>query len=158
MLASQVADTLRDARRAAGLTQREAALRAGVSHRLWAEVERGERPNVSMATALRLLTEVGVVVRLTDPSGATREITDVNSARTARRLRASHRRASWTGRQIRLSDEREEPVVSDASSAGLSAVSRVSEQAFAVYRAAAPEVVRPRRRHTPKPSSKRPAR
>ena len=66
MLTDQVGSLLRSARKTLGLTQAELARRARVSERLWAEVERGERPNVSLETALRMLSEVGVTVRLND--------------------------------------------------------------------------------------------
>ena len=46
--------TLRDARRARGLTQGEAAIRAGVSQPTISKVERGES-SVSLRTLLRLL-------------------------------------------------------------------------------------------------------
>lgn len=62
---AQVAHIVREARKMLGITQREAAARVGVSHRLWAEFERGERPNVSLETALRMLSFMRINVRLT---------------------------------------------------------------------------------------------
>jgi transcriptional regulator with XRE-family HTH domain len=44
------------------LSQPEAARCAGVSTRLWSEVERGTRPNVSFTTLVRMCTRVDVVV------------------------------------------------------------------------------------------------
>ena len=105
MLTDQIADLLKSARKAAGLSQKEVAGRAQVSTRLWAEVERGERPNVSLTTAIRMLGEVGVTVRLPDPLGASRELRNPGSAAAARSARAAVRRATWTGRQIRLEQE-----------------------------------------------------
>lgn len=133
MLTTQVADLLKTARKALGLSQKELARRAGVSHRLWAEVERGERPNVSLETALRLLGEVGITVRLTEPMGTSRELGNTSTA--ARAARAAVRRATWQGRQIRLSDEGNEVDDAPTSTRGadrLAAVALVSEQAFAI--------------------------
>lgn len=133
MLSAQIADLLKSARKALGLTQKELAARAGVSHRLWAEVERGERPHVSLETALRLLAEVGVTVRLTDPLGTSHELNASTTA--ARAARAAVRRATWQGRQIRLSQEGQEVDDGPTSAPGadrLAAVALVSEQAFAV--------------------------
>lgn len=67
MLSDQLGARLKCSRKALRLTQRELARRAEVSERLWAEVERGERPNVSLETALRMLNLVGVSIRFEDP-------------------------------------------------------------------------------------------
>lgn len=67
MLSYQLGARLKCSRKALRLTQRELARRAEVSERLWAEVERGERPNVSLETALRMLNLVGVSIRFEDP-------------------------------------------------------------------------------------------
>jgi len=132
MLTDQIGKLLRTSRKVLGLTQKELALRAEVSERLWAEVERGERPNVSLATALRMLGEVGVSVRLDDASGSSHALRDPKAAATARAARATIRRATWNGRQIRLAEEGTEPPNRNKGAAGLAAVTRVSEQAFAV--------------------------
>ena len=134
MLTDQIADLLKRARKAAGLSQKEVAGRAQVSTRLWAEVERGERPNVSLTTAIRMLGEVGVTVRLTDPLGASRELRNPGSAAAARSARAAVRRATWTGRQIRLEQEGSNDPSGANGHERLAAVSVVSEQAFAVAR------------------------
>ena len=111
-------DPSRDsARKTLGLTQKELARRANVSERLWAEVERGERPNVSLETALRMLSEVGVSVRLNDPLGTSRELSDAQTIVAARVARAAVRRASWTGTQTTLAEEGVPPEVGDASCA-----------------------------------------
>lgn len=133
MLSRQIADLLKTARKALGLSQKELARRAGVSPRLWAEVERGERPNVSLETALRLLGEVGITMRFTDPRGVSRELRIPSTA--ARAARAAVRRATWSGRQIRLSQEGEEAehaLPSTQSADRLAEVALVSQQAFAV--------------------------
>lgn len=168
MLTAQIADLLRTARKALHLSQAELAHRAGVSARLWAEVERGQRPNVSLETALRMLGEVGVTVRLTDPMGTSRELRNPHAEAAARAARAEVRRTTWHGRKIRLHDEGNE--TDDISTiargaARLAAVAHVSEQAFAVARAprvapvhgapaqpgrntATPSVTKPRRKYT----------
>jgi transcriptional regulator with XRE-family HTH domain len=46
------------------LTQSQAAGLSGVSHRLWSEVERGVRPNVSLGTAIRMLQTLGLDMAL----------------------------------------------------------------------------------------------
>jgi transcriptional regulator with XRE-family HTH domain len=48
------------ARKACGLTQRQAALRAGVSTRLWNEAEKGKRAQIGLETALRMMRAVGI--------------------------------------------------------------------------------------------------
>jgi len=135
MLTDQVGEQLKASRRALGLTQKELARRAGVSERLWAEVERGERPNVSLETALRMLSEVGVSVRLDDAMGSSHMLRDPAAAATARAARAVIRRATWNGRQIRLAEEGADPLAANYGTAGLAAVGRVSAQAFAVANA-----------------------
>ena len=132
MLTDQIADLLKSARKAAGLSQKEVAGRAQVSTRLWAEVERGERPNVSLSTAIRMLSEVGVTVRLTDPRGESTELRNPGTADAARSARAAVRRATWTGRQIRLAQEGNDDPSSARGYDRLAAVRVVSEQAFAV--------------------------
>ena len=135
MLTDQIAALLKTSRRALGLTQKELARRTGVSERLWAEVERGERPNVSLETALRMLSEVGVSVRLDDPLGSSHALDDPAAAATARAARAAIRRATWQGRQIRLAQEGVDPPRAKPSANGLDATARVSEQAFVIARA-----------------------
>ena len=149
MLTDDVAEMLRSARAALGISQKELARRAGVSQRLWSEVERGVRPNVSLETALRMLSEVGVTVRLTDPLGTDRELRDPATSAAARAARAELRRATWTGRQITLRDEGMEDLSEFSHAAGverLGAVRLVSEQAFAVARS---------RESGPRPSANR---
>lgn len=130
MVATQIAATLRRARQSLGLTQREAAARAEVSHRLWSEVERGERPNVSLETAVRMLGHVGVTLRLADASGATTDVRDPSFEAAARAARAAVRRATWTGRVIRLEDDHDAPMPTRAER--IAAVSQVTRQAHAI--------------------------
>jgi len=51
---------LKEARRRRGLSREALAAAVGVSTRLVGEFERGERPNVSLETALRLFDAVGI--------------------------------------------------------------------------------------------------
>jgi len=132
MLTNQLGILLRDTRKAVGLSQKDAARRAQVSNRLWAEVERGERPNVSLATALRMLSEVGISVRLGDPRGTTHELRDPGTEEAARAARAMIRRATWTGRQILLSDEGIEPQIPTGRADNIGKVARISAQASTI--------------------------
>lgn len=57
-----IGPVLHDHRNRRRLSQAEAARLAGVSTRLWAETERGQRPHVSVTSLLRMLEVVGVAV------------------------------------------------------------------------------------------------
>ena len=63
MLSAEIGRVLRDARKAQALSRAELAATSGVSVRLVAELERGERPNVSLETALQLLNALGIALR-----------------------------------------------------------------------------------------------
>ena len=134
MLSNQIADRLRRARKALGLTQIELARRAEVSTRLVAEVERGERKNVSLATMLRILAEVGVSVRLSGPVGGELPLRESARRTSGRATRAAVRRATWGGQQIRLAQEGVEDPGAAPGRDRLAAVTLVSAQAFAVAR------------------------
>lgn len=134
MPSSLIAELLKTNRKALGFTQKEVASRAGVSTRLWAEVERGERPNVSLLTALRMLGHVGISIRMTDASGITRELRDPDTAAVGRFARAVVRRTTWHGRQLRLDQDGADEPPSPRGPDGVDAVALVSEQAFAVAR------------------------
>ncbi len=135
MVNEQIGRVLRGARETLGLSQTAIARRAGVSTRLWAEVERGQRPNVSLHTAVRMLAEVGVSMSLSGVGGVAAVIRDVSLERASRAARAALRRASWTGRQILLADEGSDEMDMVAGVGRLSAVGRVSEQAYTVAHA-----------------------
>lgn len=137
MALDQLGTLVRSARKALGLSQKELARRAHVSQRLWAEFERDERPNVSLATALRMLGEVGVSIRVSDARGSSHELRDPATTAAARQARAAVRRATWSGRQIRLAQEGESDTSAAPRVERLSAVARVSEQAYVVARAKA---------------------
>ena len=119
MLSAPIGGLLKDARRQLGLSREELAKRGGLSTRLVAELERGQRPNVSLESALQLLRIVGVSVSLSAPA-------------LEREARAARRRQTWTGRQVRLHDESDDsyPVHSPAAQLGL--VAEVSKQAYVV--------------------------
>lgn len=134
MRTDEIAALLRTARNRIGLSQQELARRAGVSTRLMAEVERGDRPNVSFETALRLLHEAGVSVRFASRSTPARRGRSPRHADEARAARAAQRRKDWSGTQLWLAQEgRDEPVVPHG--ARLAAVTRVSRQAYVVAQA-----------------------
>ena len=139
----QIADLLRAARTSLGLSQKTLATRAGVSPRLWAEVERGERPNVSLATALRMLSEVGITVRLTDPLSKSHDLKDGPGAAGAR---ATVRRATWGGAQLRLDQEGVGKPRGRGGPNQVAAVGFLSEQGYAVARGPAVATGQARRR------------
>lgn len=62
----EVGRRVRAGRKAAGLTQRELASRAGVSERLVRSVENGEARGVSIERVLSILAELGIGLELTD--------------------------------------------------------------------------------------------
>lgn len=135
MLTKDIGATLRRARKALGITQAALARRALVTTRLVGELERGARPNVSLETALRIFAEVGITVRLTVLHENSVNVAEPASVDSARLARAAARRATWSGRQIRLRDEGREAPARRHDVKHIGAVARVSEQAFAIARA-----------------------
>ena len=123
-----LATELRNARRQRGLSIATLAVDASVSPRLISEFEQGKRPNVSLETALRLLTMVGVSLHLHDAA----EPTDSAPARAER---AARRRNSWTGTLSALHAQAAPPAPS-SSAARLRAVANASALATALQRAA----------------------
>lgn len=89
---------LRNAREASGESRAALAAQCGVSVRLVAEVERGERPHVSFATALRLMSAVGITVAFEAPGN---EALYAEDATAAAKARARHRRRAWSGQIAR---------------------------------------------------------
>lgn len=135
------------ARRQRGLSREELARRAGVSTRLVAEVERDQRPNVSLESVLRLLNIVGVSVVARAPDDASAEIRSESGVILERAARVAVRRQTWTGRHISLHDEGDEPRPVRSRSKRLASVAQLSEQAYRVASAAAKNVgVRPDRK------------
>jgi transcriptional regulator with XRE-family HTH domain len=134
MASSSIGATLRMARTALGITQRELAQRAEVSERLVREVELEERPNVSFNTAVRLFAHVGLSMRIDRPSGTTVAIRTEDSDEAGQRARAELRRRTWSGRQLTgLDAQKDEPVVTPRGQ-GIAAVTAVSESAAAFAR------------------------
>ena len=149
MLSDPIGDLLRRARRQRNLSRAALAKRARVSVRLVAELERGQRPNVSLESALKLLRVVGVSVVATAPDGAAAEIRSVPAA-SDRLARAARRRQTWTGRHLSLQGEGKDPGPAKSKATRLASVAQVSRQAFAI--AASPPA---RARVHPKPKSAR---
>ena len=159
----QIAKALRQGRLALGETQQELAGRVGVSARLWAEVERGERPNVSLETALRLLAAVGIRVQLKGLTSAPRDGDERDAderdadERDAALARAAHRRATWTGGRVPLGAAHEPRVDNLTTSERMGAVAQISQLAYAVANGAdsgasaerAPRTAIKRHRRTP---------
>ncbi len=57
---SDLGRVLKARRRYHRLTQQQAARLAGVSARLWSELESGKRPQVGLDTALRMAQTIGI--------------------------------------------------------------------------------------------------
>lgn len=137
MLSKRIGELLRAARRQRGLSREELAHRGGVSTRLVAELERGQRPNVSLESALNLLNIVGVSVVAKAPNGAAAEIRSGSAAALERAARVALRRQTWTGRHIFLHEEGDDPRPVRSKSKRLASVAQVSRQAYLVASAAA---------------------
>ena len=137
MVSPAFGDLLKRARRHMCISREELARRGKVSTRLVAEVERGQRPNVSLESAMKLLNLVGVTIAARAPDGATAEIGDADSAAVQRGARASLRRRTWTGRHVPLRNESTAPDSGRTHVERLSAASRISRQAFAMSKAPA---------------------
>jgi transcriptional regulator with XRE-family HTH domain len=138
MLSSAFGTTLRAAREGQDLSRAELAKRGGVSVRLLAELERGERPNVSLETALRLLNLVGLSIAAIPRAGRVSEPQSgwLDGTRSARAERAAHRRETWTGRRVSREDSGEEPAAPKSISRRIESVAEVSRLAYAIARAA----------------------
>ena len=132
MFSARIGGLLKQARQELALSRDELARRGRVSTRLIAELERGERPNVSLETTLHLLSVVGVTVVAHTPNGETAEMRSPAADAIARAARAAVRRATWKGRHVHLHDEDNEPPPPRSSSKRLASVSLVSKQAHLV--------------------------
>ena len=131
MLSARIGVLLKEARRHLSLSRADLAQRAGVSVRLVAELERGQRPNVSLESALKLLNVVGVSVIATAPHGAAAEIRGEGAEALERAARAALRRQTWTGRRVPLHTEGNDPRPERSKAKRLASVGRVSTQAYA---------------------------
>lgn len=123
---------LKKARKQRNITRDQLARRGGVSTRLVAEMERGQRPNVSLESALRLMDAVGISIIAKASDGATAEMRNPLIAALEREARAEQRRRTWTGRYIHLHDEGEDPRSVKSKRKRLSAVSDVSQHAYLI--------------------------
>jgi transcriptional regulator with XRE-family HTH domain len=132
MFSERIGSLLKSARQQLNVSREELARRGGVSPRLVAELERGQRPNVSLESALKLLNAVGVSVVATAPNGAATEIRSVSGQVLERAARAARRRQTWTGRHVHLHDEDDGPRSARSRSKRLSAVAQVSKQAYLI--------------------------
>ena len=132
MLSDILAEFLRDTRKQLGLSREQLARRAKVSTRLLAELERGERPNVSLESALKLLGLLGVSIVARAPDGATAEIRNARTIALERGARAALRRRTWTGEHVHFHRAGEAPSAGRSPAERLSAVSQLSKQAFAL--------------------------
>lgn len=130
MLSASLGPLLKSARRQLGLSRKELASRAGVSPRLVAELERGQRPNVSLESALKLLNLAGISIVARTPDGDGAEIRPARATDLERAARAAHRRETWKGRRVSLHDASEAPAASGSKSRRLGSVARVSRQAY----------------------------
>ena len=132
MFSERIGVLLRHARKDLKLSRAELASRGGVSTRLVAELERGQRPNVSLESALKLLNVLGVSVVARAPSGATAEIRNASTRGLERAARAERRRQTWTGRHVHLHDEGDDPPPGRSIAKRVAAVSQVSRQAYSI--------------------------
>lgn len=123
MRSSGLCASLREGRKRLGLSRADIAERADVSVRLVAEFERGERPNVSLETALRLLEIVGLSVSATR-RGSSKPATSAE--------RAKERRRTWTSGHFKRGDPGGEPPEPHTGEQRIKAVAEVSRLAYAI--------------------------
>ena len=76
----ELGEQIRQQRDLLALTQGEAAGLTGVSLRLWSEVERGQRDNVSFSTVLRMVQTLGIDLSLVTRGQASAERSDTQKA------------------------------------------------------------------------------
>lgn len=132
MLSDSLGPLLKTARRQLSLSRKELASRAGVSPRLVAELERGQRPNVSLESALKLLSLAGVSILARTPNGAGAEIRPAFASELERAARAANRRRTWKGRRVSLHEGTDDLPVARSTATRLGSVARVSRQAYAL--------------------------
>ena len=132
MLSDRIGLLLGNARRQLNISRAELANRGGVSVRLVAELERGQRPNVSLESALKLMGIVGISVIAKTPDGTTAAIRSASTAALERAARAARRRQTWSGRHILLHDEGADPSPEQSKSKRLASVAQVSKQAYLI--------------------------
>jgi transcriptional regulator with XRE-family HTH domain len=121
---------LKEARRRRGLSRSALAAAVGVSTRLVGEFERGERPNVSLETALRLFDAVGIELLAAAPDGARAEIRSAATESLHRAARVEQRRRTWTGRQVHLRDADDPPAAPADIAERVAAVAEISRRVY----------------------------
>lgn len=150
MLSAPIGPLLRSARERIGMSRAALASSTQVSERLLAELERGQRPNVSLETSLKLLEAVGISLRLADSSGAIVEIRAPSAESLERKERASYRRQTWTGGHAALHGKENDPLSTHSLAGRVFSVAHVSRQAYAI--AAAVQEAQPRAKYmSPEP-------
>lgn len=132
MLSQKLAILLKKARQQLEMSREDLAKRAGVSYRLVAELERGQRQHVSFETALKLLNEVGVSITARAPDGEVARVESAKSVQFERLARAAQRRKTWNGAYSPLHQADLEPQVPRSASQRAGAVSHVSKQAYVI--------------------------
>ena len=132
MLSHDLGPLLKSSRQQLGLSRDALAQKAGVSMRLVAEFERGQRSNVSLESALRLLKSVGITVVARAPHGPAAEIRGTAAARLERAARAAHRRETWTGRHVHLRDSGDPPLAPRPRPRRIASVAAVSVAAYII--------------------------
>lgn len=132
MLSHDLGPLLKGARQQLGMTREALAAKAGVSMRLVAEFERGQRSNVSLESALRLFTSVGITVVARAPHGAATEIRGAAAARLERAARAARRRETWTGRHVHLKHSGDAPRAPRSKPRRIASVAAVSHAAHVI--------------------------
>jgi transcriptional regulator with XRE-family HTH domain len=132
MLSDRLGPVLRSARKQLNLSREELASRAQVSPRLVDELERSQRPNVSIESALKLLNIVGVSLVAKAPNGLSAEIRGASALELERAARAARRRETWKGRHVYMHDAGNDPRPAKSKAKRLVAVARVSKQAYLI--------------------------
>ena len=132
MLSDGLGQLLKEARHELGMSRDALAAKAGVSLRLVAEFERGQRGNVALESALRLLKAVGITIIAKTPEGAEARIRGTGADRLERAARAEQRRRTWTGRIVPLEDSGDPPAAPRSLSRRVVAVAEVSATAYAI--------------------------
>jgi transcriptional regulator with XRE-family HTH domain len=132
MLSDRLGPVLKSARKQLGLSREELASRAEVSPRLVAELERSQRPNVSLESALKLLNIVGVSVVAKAPNGLAAEIRGTSAPELERAARAARRRETWKGRHVHMRDAGNDPRPAKSMAKRFVAVAQVSKQAYVI--------------------------
>lgn len=136
MSPDSLARLIASARKRLGLTQQQLADRVGVSVNTLGELERGKRPRVAFETVCKIMEATGISAVFRAPGGGSAELRP-HAALDDRAARAAARRATWAGGVV-ASHASKPPSASASPAAGLRALSRVTQSAYAVAAAGAP--------------------